>query len=236
MNNTHAFAYLIPSLSRYGYTPLPKSISKHTFESRLRDATISEDLRNLALKWYTLDMNHISSDNSTGIYVLKNLDEAEQDIYWSDVYPRLLNLFDGLPFDMDNDDLLINRSVTEYEIKLAMKKGVQERVFWFYRKFSGGVMKSDEKFLDYNDTLQSIDKKRHYDDLIEWMEREIPTDRVRRYEECSYESYVKKDSLWTQQFDKWCEDVTEVLSSSLQNIILQRSSWDQDGCGLGLLD
>ena len=216
---------------------MPKSISKHTFESRLRDDTIPEDLRDLALTWYTLDMNHFSSDNSSGVYVLKNLDEAEQDMYWNDVCPKILNLFDGLPFDMDNNDLLINRSITEYEVKLALKKeGAPRRLYWFYRKFSGGITVADEKFLDYDDTVQAADKKRHYDDLIEWMEREIPADRVRRYEDCSYESYVKKDSLWTLQFGKWCEDVTGVLSVSLQNISHLRSSWDQDGWGLGVLD
>ena len=216
---------------------MPKSILKHNFESRVFDGRISEDLTNLARSWYRLDQNHISSDECTGIYILKNLDKSEEYIYWNDVCPKLLNLFDGLPFDVDNDNLLINRSVTEYEIKLAMKKeDAQKRLFWFYRKFLGGVTESDEKYWDYNDTLQSVAKKKRFDDLIEWMQGMIPADRVRRYEECSYESYVKKDSLWTLQFHKWCEDVSAVLSSSLQNIIQLRRSWDQDGCGLGVLD
>ena len=187
--------------------------------------------------WYTLDQNHISA-NSAGIYILKNLNnKSEEVVFWNDVYPKLLKLFDGLPFDMENQDLLVNRSVTEYEVKLAMRKeDAQRRVLWFYRKFLGGISQTDVKYCDYNDTLQSVEKKKHFDDLIEWMKREIPADRVRRYEDSNYESYVKKDSPWTQQFHKWCEDVSEVLSSSLQNIIHQRSSWDQDGSGLGALD
>ena len=196
---------------------------------------ISDDLKNLGQLWYNLDQNHISADHSDGIYILKNLNtKAEEEVYWNDVYPKLLKLLDGLPFDMENQDLLINRSVTEYEVKIAMKKDdAQKRILWFYRKFLGGITQSDEKYWDYNDTL-SGDKKKYYDDLIDWMKKEIPADRVRRYEDCSYESYVKKDSEWTRQWAVWCEDITEALRLSLQNIIQQRRSWDQDGCGLGV--
>ena len=191
------------------------------------------------MEWYTLDENQVSFDNSAGIYVLKNLNESEKDTYWNDVHPKLLNLFDGLPFDVDNNDLLINRSVTEYEVKLAVKKdNSQDRILWFYRKFSGGVTQSDDdKHLDYNDTIPAAElkKRKHYYDLLEWMQEKIPSNRIRRFEGCSYESYSKSDSKWTGQFDEWCNEVSEVLSSSLQNIIKQRKSWDEDGCGLGIL-
>ena len=197
-------------------------------------ASISADMKDLALLWYALDENNISTHNSNGIYVLRNLNEAEKDIYWKNVYPKLLEILNGLPFDVDNPDLLINRSVTEYEVKTALRNASdQDRVFWLYRKFSGGVTPSDE---EYDDTLRSHDTKKHYYNLMEWMQDKIPRSRVRVYDQCSYASYQNNDPQWTQQFDQWHRDVREVLMSSLQNIICQRSSWDEDGCGLGLLD
>ena len=216
---------------------MPKSIPKHHFESRVFDATTSEDSRNLVRMWYALDENSISTDNSSGLYVLRNLDESEKDYYWKDVYPKLLELLSGLPFDVENHDLFINRSVTEYELKMALRRECdRDRVLWFYRKFSGGINQSDETFGDYDDTLQSIDKKKYYYELIEWMQEKIPSDRVRTYDQCSYASYKNNDYQWAQQFDKWRQEVREVLNSSLQNIIRQRSAWDKDGLGLGGLD
>ena len=183
--------------------------------------------------WYKLDENYISTDNSTGIYVHMNVIESEKVSYWSDAHPKLLSFFNGLRFDIENDDLLVNRSISEYEVKTALKNATdKERVFWFYRKFSGGVTNSDK---DYDDTLNSSDTKQSYDNLITWMQENIPSNRVRTYEECTYASYENKDPEWNQQFDKWREDVREVLNSSLQEIIRLRSSWDKDGCGLGAL-
>ena len=187
--------------------------------------------------WYSLDENYISADNNAGIYVLKNLSESESESFKEDVFPKLLNLLSGLPFDIDNHELLINRSVTEYEVKSALKnESDKERAFWLYRKFSGGVMESDEKRrINYNDTLESNETKQSYYNLIEWMQQNFPPHRVRRYDRCSYASYKNNDDQWTQQFDEWRKDVYEVLNSSLQNIIRLRNSWDQDGCGLGII-
>ena len=217
---------------RYGYTPLPNTITKHHFELRV-DSSTSEELKELALKWYTLDKNSISND-SKGVYVLRHLTQSENNSIWKDVYPKLLKFLSDLPFDEDNHDFLINRSVTEYEVKTALKNEFDlDRVFWQYRKFSGGVNQSDPEYLDYDDTLDSPETKLSYNKLIKWMQQKIPSDRVRIYDQCSYASYKNKDHQWTQQYDKWRRDISEVLRSSLQKIIRQRISWDQDGYGLG---
>ena len=221
---------------RYGYTPLPNTITKHHFELRV-DSSTSEELKELALKWYTLDKNSISND-SNGVYVLQNLTQSESNSFLNDVYPKLLKLLSGLPFDMDNHDLLINRSVTEYEVKTALKNECecQERMFWLYRKFSGGINQSDPEYLDYNDTLDSHETRQSYNNLIEWMQKKIPSHRMRVYNQCSFASYQKNDQEWTQQFHKWRKDIHEELNSSLQNIVRRRSSWDLDGCGIGVLE
>ena len=194
--------------------------------------TILNDLRDLSLNWYELDENSIP----TNTYVLRKIKKSEEKSYWIDYYPKLLDLFDGVPFDVEREDLLINRSVTEYEVRLALTNHLdKDRIFWMFRKFKGSMTDSDEKYLDYNDTLESERTRLSYDNLIAWMHDIIPIDRVRIYDKCSYTSYLNRDVNWTQQFNEWCRDVRAVLSSSLDNIITYRESWDIDGCGLGCL-
>ena len=168
-----------------------------------------------------------------GIYVLQEISEFEKDFFWKDTYPKLLQLFDGIPFDLDHQDLLINRSVMEYEAKLALKiEHDKERVFWTYHKF--GQSEENINIDTTTDLLESHDTKRlHFDNFITYMQKTIPSNRRQVYDKCSYASYKNKDDQWKKQWDKWREDIRQLLTSSLHDIIILRTLWNMDGCGLG---
>ena len=181
------------------------------------------------MKWYELDEN-----NDPYVYVLRNLKESEKDLYWNEVYPKLLAYLKEIPFDTNHNDLLINRSVTEYEARLALSnESDRNRIYWFSRRFRGGITRSDEKYWDYNDTLESNERLHNYNNLIQYMKDTIPSDRIRTYDRCTYDSYRNRDKEWSQQLNDWCHDIRGVLSSSLNDIISMRKSWDDNGCGAG---
>ena len=60
--------------------------------------------------------------------------------------PVLVKAFDGIPFDSKCLDLLVGRSVTEWEVKSAVwKESDPSRYFWMRREFDGGVPKDIEE-------------------------------------------------------------------------------------------
>ena len=216
--------------SRYGFTPLPKYMRKEEFEDRVFSSSLSDDLKQLARSWYKLDENNIPFK----IYILRNLEPQESDAFDNDVTPKLLQLLDGVSFDMDYNNLLVNRSITEYELKLALSKEYDEkRVFWLYRKFDGGITQSDHNYSNFDDTLCSEDKKRSYENLIKYMYDTIPSNNIHTYNKCSYSSFLNKDNEWVEQFKNWKADAYRILSTSLNNVIDNCRAWNKDGGGAG---
>ena len=83
-------------------------------------------------EWYLLDENSVPT-----VYRLKNLEDIDNPSYWKYAYPKLIKLFEGMPFfdrpfGNENDiELLVNRSVTEYELKKAVMEQKQRYFFFF---------------------------------------------------------------------------------------------------------
>jgi hypothetical protein len=95
-------------------------------------------VKDLAEKWYRLDSNNVPNH-----YVLKDLTNSNGDEYWGSVLPTLRNALENCPCHSDmSPDILINRSVTEWEVKYALRPtvpGDSDRCLWFHRIFDGGV-------------------------------------------------------------------------------------------------
>ena len=195
---------------RYGNVPLPSRIPKNQFESALSEASD----RDIASKYFELDQNNIPNT-----YVLKNENLP------ADIKLKLLKLLDGLPFDADRMDILINRSVMEYEARLVFtNESDRDRVFWIPGILDENIKYSKDNS-DCNDNMKSYKTSPAYVQFIQWMRSTIPPERIR---------YLKGDSISAQQFHEWRQDIHRELFSSLKNAISLRQSWMKDGCGLGI--
>jgi hypothetical protein len=199
--------------------------------------------------WYTLDKNAVPP-----VYTLTNLsgDIQKDKEYWDHVLPTLVVALDGIPFDKRNADLLINRSISEYEAKYAKRlagdKGEQD-MLWIRREFKEEVKVTDPGYWDYKDTLRDNggSKKAYIDQLHVWMSKEfsvktIPIKNLESYrllepvegresaamtsspEQISGDDYVAT----------WKKFASGKLNAALDKIIHERKGWDVDAQGLGI--
>ena len=76
---------------RYGYTPLPKTISQESFDEHLTNVPPSEEIQKLLQKWYILDDNSEPAD-----YVLEDLKTMNDKSFWDEALPKLTKYFDGV--------------------------------------------------------------------------------------------------------------------------------------------
>ena len=195
------------------------------FDDRLQ--TTSAEDKDLAREWYTLDTNA-----QPRVYVLRPLRSKDDKVYWDEVLPKLLSALKGLEFE---DGMQVGISVTHMEVLSALRDPeYRSRVFWLRRLFHGGVPASAPKYWDFNDCSSSDpSKKTLFDNMIDHMEQEFPAPRVILYEQASFDSYQAKDAVWTQQIKRWERDVCDLLSASLDQVIVDKKTWDENGCGMG---
>lgn len=150
--------------------------------------------------------------------------------------PVLVKAFDGIPFDSKCPDLLVGRSVTEWEVKSAvLKESDPSRYFWMRREFDGGVPKDIEEHWMFNDVLDNPSKSAHLDRLLEWMENSFPLDRVHNTEPLKLKSLMEKSSEWERYRLAWSDFMGTLLSNSLEKSIQAIAEWNASGHGLGVL-
>jgi Domain of unknown function (DUF4062) len=178
--------FLSLQADKYGYMPLPKVVDKDVYEERLR--SLSDDMRNLAGKWYYLDTNAIPP-----AYVLKSLtgSSEEDGVFWNVVRPALCEALDSIMFDPAFEEVFVGRSVTEYETKSALLLcnndtcGVNnrqiDRVKWIHRHFTGGVREDqDPRGLLFDGRQQSVALK--LNNLKAWMRSLLPESCIKDFE------------------------------------------------------
>ena len=223
---------------RYGYIPLPKTISRNIFDEYLNNIKSSlshNDDLNLLNSWYLLDMNNIPPN-----YILKNLKHMDDNSYWNNALPKLIKMLHNLPFDEEYcNGLFIGRSVTEYEITAAIKReiivGNMNRLVWYRRLFAGGVIESDIKSWNFNDTITDVQKANHLHNLETYIENSIPNKNIKCYNTASYNTnYINNDEIWQKQLKEWETDITNDLLNDLDKAIDLAESWHIDSCGLGI--
>ena len=155
---------------KYGYQCLPKFIPQEPFdEARSKRGT--KETKEYARTWYLLDTNQVPPR-----YTLKNLTRlqlwatAKEDgttddydsSYW-DMFDRLRNMLDGVPFDPDmSEQLTVGQSVTDWElVSGTLDEEDCRRAYWMHREFADNkvwprkyTQNGPDKFAywDYNDT------------------------------------------------------------------------------------
>jgi len=176
-----SLAFLSLQGDKYGYRPIPKYIDKDMFESRVMAAsfTATDADRTMVNEWFHLDENA-----NPPVYVLRNLTDTNRTSFWGNTFVPLRTLFRDMPFITDNPDLIIDRSVTEYETRKAISLSSNtkySRVCWLHRQFTGGVTGAQDPEKKYYDIECPVDKKK-FDDLITTMTRELsPENRIHKF-------------------------------------------------------
>jgi hypothetical protein len=107
----------------------------------------------LAKKWYLVDENSMPAE-----YVLTSLTKDNEKEYWDIVLPEIRKVLEDASCFAD-PDLLVGRSVTEYEFKFAMKDPILDgkRCVWFRRRFSDSKI-TDHNYCDTQDQSSKLKK------------------------------------------------------------------------------
>jgi len=227
---------------KYGYMPIPKFLPGAPILIRMREW--DGETRALFDKWYKVDSNqappHFVLTNLTGH---KDTDKA----YWTDVLPRLRKALEGIPFDrLARDDIIVGRSVTEYETRLAEALDeTGERRMWFRRIFHRPFSATEDlkgDFCDFivkcNDTDADKDIKdavrSKFNTLISSMESTYRKENIIFLECNSVESYEKEDEDFCNYLDEWKHAVTMRLEAELYRAITKKASWALNGDGRGV--
>eukprot|EP01038_Epipyxis_sp_PR26KG_P004093 gene4093-5841_t len=222
---------------KLGYAPLPKYLKKESIDNILKEAT-DDKLVQLCKKWYLLDTNA-----SPPQYILRNLLVLNDDSYWKDALPNLVNFLRDTPFDEEScEGLLVGRSVTEWEVKTALSPASTphnstNRSYWFHRTFSNlyspEALEDDSKWL-YFDAREDL-RMKYFIELKNWMKSRFLKDHVQECSHIPFSSYVKSDEIWNAHISSWEIQVDQLLMDDLNSIVQLRDDWNSSGCGLGII-
>ena len=216
------------SFGRYGYTPLPRVFDRDAWDTCVA-ACVDPDLTALARHWYQLDENAVPAE-----YILRSLSSMGDKDYWDDAYPKLLKLFQDVSFDRTSPELLVGRSITEWEVKSARAGNSDpSKIVWMHRTFANGVPASDPHVGDFDDATAANGKSAKLADLKDWMTASIPSDKIKEYDACSFDSFQTKDVQWTTLLHKFRADALSCFSDSLDAVIKTKEAWDNNALGLG---
>jgi hypothetical protein len=235
---------------KYGYMPLPKHLSEEEYNKlALSDDT---EVRSLIRDWYLADENAVPVR-----YTLRNLENIKNDDFWRYVIPKLRGAMIGYMFDPNTPTLLVGRSVTEWETRLAMQLD-PSKVLWVHRRFIDGPPREKRDWYEDTDETTSV----YLANLTAEMTSRIPPQNVARVSVTAeeYANEVKRleedDSVNEQSedasvsvaglsldgkrggeggyVDLWTRRVEDLLRAELNRFKLQLDSWEKDGDGLGL--
>ena len=191
--------------------------------------------------WYRLDTN---ADPPR--YVLRNLTDIRDPVYWGFVLPAFGYLLRGVAFEAwgeslntpPGEDFVIGQSVTEWEVRSALLQHPERdinRIRWLHRRFSSGVTKEDEKHWDFDDTLSHEHTRNGFDKLWQWMDTIFSAHGLTKtYDGCSFHDFQTESEAWKQQLEDWKRFIFQELKVSLDEVIRRKESWNKDGDGLGL--
>jgi hypothetical protein len=251
---------------KYGYCPLPRSIPKAKFETcisnfaKLNDIDVSkrEIAIELAKRWYILDENNLPAE-----YVLKSLTPENKDEYWNTVLPEVLQVFQDTPcyeymFQRNGNnemssDLIVGRSVTEYEFKFAMQNIPDngKRCIWIRRAFVQTEITKDMDpkclFCDTHEASKRMKKcnlLKHMESFLR-CSSDSDIDAIIDVvdEHCArvcipLSSYTspddQKDEFRLKYEDAWYDVMSKRLSSELSTLIDRSKQWDMNGGGLNV--
>jgi hypothetical protein len=145
--------FLSLQADRYGYRPLPKYVDEKVLKEVVNFKDHSQESLELLKQWYILDENHCPPR-----YELTPLrvgsDGKLDPEYWSKVLPQLgESVLDSVAFETcsstDDEALLVNRSVTEWETLFGLYCD-KDRCYWVHRSFDAEKLKAYNSDANYH--------------------------------------------------------------------------------------
>jgi hypothetical protein len=247
---------------KYGYCPLPRTLPKDIFDNCLLRYTDLNDVEeskkvsviDLAKKWYGFDDNSIVPE-----YVLKSLTKENSNEFWNVVLPELRLVFQDTPCyeymfakGTDNSDLIVGRSVTEYEFKFSMRDCNKDanHCIWFRRKFAENEITIDidpkQNFCDTNDPSSKLKKSnllKHMESFLSCKSGNLSIvdvlDENNQKVSVPLASYITaetepKDEHRLRYEKYWYETASKRLSHELSLLIDKCKQWEVNGAGLNI--
>jgi energy-coupling factor transporter ATP-binding protein EcfA2 len=214
---------------RYGYLPLPKYLNQDILVQALKKQERSKQFKtfqSIVNEWYILDENQIPPR-----FELKSLPSLDAPDYWKRVLPLLVNeVFDSIAFEsLDEEKLLINRSVTEWECFFGLNLD-RRNCIWIGRSFT-------------QDSLQSFQSNENYSKLTDSADRSVGLklntlkDKMKKYfgKEQQFGTsnlapidYFSSENenhvLYVQEWEKLAHTC---LKENLQRIVSRKNDWDK---------
>ena len=243
--------FLSLQADKYGYCALPRNLGHKEFEARLAQFAEGSPAVTLAREWYVLDENSVPPS-----YVLRRLTHLKDTDYWDNVLPTLRKLFENICIDDlgVNDELVIGRSVTEWETKYALHDEANlDRCRWIHRAFAAeegegtsirrksigktsySSDKGEERNIKSLFSTGDISEKLKLGNLKAWMTSKLePSSLITEYSDITLSQYRSHDDVKKEEYlRRWESSTEEMLRQEINKIIRLRVEWDREGCGLG---
>jgi hypothetical protein len=212
-------------LYRYGPALLPPTIAREIFERV--NSTRSEMEKLLMRTYYHLDTNAIPA-----VYSLKR--DASFNYYAEEV-TTLMNILDSVLFEEDlSDDLLVGRSISEWELKSMFNmEHNKSKLYWFHRAIepSINVLPEEQQYFDARGDERKNDRLAA---LISYLTRRFEATTVSHFKAVKIESVLTDEGAYQAYLNDVRHDVNEILHKILSQVITGRSNWSVTGHGLGL--
>eukprot|EP01041_Mallomonas_annulata_P004381 gene4381-8724_t len=205
--------------SKYGYMPIPKHVTQNSFENRTEHIS-SKDLEDVQHKWYALNSNQIPPR-----YVLKNLITKDDKDSWDEAIVMLRHILRDLLFDeINGDDLHVGRSISEWEIKLALRLN-SSKCLWLYRQFSTEISLLQDPLKNLSD-CQDASTKMKLQNLLSILESSLLVQNISKLPPIEVESYIKKDTKFIEYLQSYEKLIMKRLQDELDEIIFKKDNWD----------
>jgi len=155
--------------------------------------------------------------------------------------PLINHVLKDLAFDPVTDSsLLIARSVTEYETRMALQsEETARRCFWFHRTFAGVTPRNHAKydatntFWIYDDITYDAGNKLKLDELKLFMHTKLQG-QVKEYDTLTLTSLLEKDESHKAYLESFQNDFKDMLRGDIEGVGLKYKDWVTNACGLGI--
>jgi len=189
-------------------------------------------VKELIAHWYQLDTN-----SSPPQYELRFLTDCDDPLYWKVALPVILYELKDMSFEPErNGSLLIARSVTEYETRIALEsEESSRRCFWFHRLFAGGVTDAHSQHWLFDDALSNTDTQAMLGVMKQSMTETLaPLGRVKEYTNLTLDSLLANDVAHKSYLEAFQNDFMDLLRGDIEAAGVKYKDWVTSACGLGI--
>jgi WD40 repeat protein len=235
--------FLSLQADRYGYRPLPKYVDEKVLKEVVNGKDNAQESLELLKQWYILDENHCPPR-----YELKPLrvgsdgkwDDPE---YWSKVLPQLgESVLDSVAFETcsstDDEALLVNRSVTEWETLFGLHCD-KDRCYWVHRSFDAEKLKaysSDANYHKLTDGKEGVLPEKSIllklDNLKAKMKSTLRADQLCELLKPLSPSDYFDETRCVKYSRKWEKVARNCLENELEKVIVKSVEWQKGYDGI----